>query len=147
MIYTPLCPGLLSVRVGDSSWRSEEIVKNLELRLSMRLLLLLIINSKLDTFRKASVFMKSQFFSFWLCTKIFFFFQQCKFLCNSCATRKRVTAVRNSTCTVVRKFVNAFPMNAFPQRRCWCDEIKDKKHQFQNCYTYIDLFRFRDVNS
>ena len=33
-----VAPGHLSVRVGDSSRRSEEIVKNLELRLSMRLL-------------------------------------------------------------------------------------------------------------
>ena len=33
-----IVPGHLSVRVGDSSLRDEEIVKNLELRLSMRLL-------------------------------------------------------------------------------------------------------------
>ena len=35
-----VAPGLLNVCVGDSSRRSEEIVKNLELRLSMRSLLI-----------------------------------------------------------------------------------------------------------
>ena len=34
--------GHLSVRVGDTSWCSEEIVKNLELRLSVRSLFLLL---------------------------------------------------------------------------------------------------------
>ena len=33
---TPLCPGHLSVRVGDSSWPSDEIVNNLEFHLSMQ---------------------------------------------------------------------------------------------------------------
>ena len=40
MICTGLRPGQLSVRVGDVLRRSEEIVKNLELCHSMRLLLL-----------------------------------------------------------------------------------------------------------
>ena len=40
---TRLRPGHLSVRVGDSSQGSEEIVKSLDLRLSMRLLSLLIL--------------------------------------------------------------------------------------------------------
>ena len=43
MICTWLRPGHLSVRVGDGSRRSEELVKNLELRLWMRLLLLLLL--------------------------------------------------------------------------------------------------------
>ena len=33
VIFTQLCHSYLSVRVGDSSWRSKEIVKNLKLRL------------------------------------------------------------------------------------------------------------------
>ena len=33
------CPGHLSLHTGDSTWRNEEIVKNLEFHLSMRLLL------------------------------------------------------------------------------------------------------------
>ena len=40
VICTGLQLGHLSVRVGDSSQRSEESVKKFELRLSMRLLLL-----------------------------------------------------------------------------------------------------------
>ena len=40
-----IAPGHLSVRVGDSSRRCEEIVKNLEQRLWMRLLLLLLLIS------------------------------------------------------------------------------------------------------
>ena len=39
VICTGLRPGLLSVHVGDSLRRSEEIVKDLELCLSMQLLL------------------------------------------------------------------------------------------------------------
>ena len=42
VICTPLRPGHLTVRVGDSLWRSEEIVTNLVFRLSMQLLLLLL---------------------------------------------------------------------------------------------------------
>ena len=43
MICTQLRPGHLSVHVGDSLQCSEEIVKNLKLRLSMRSLLLLLL--------------------------------------------------------------------------------------------------------
>ena len=43
VICTRLHPGHLSVCVGDSSRGREEIVKNLEQRLSMRLLLLLLL--------------------------------------------------------------------------------------------------------
>ena len=39
VICTRLRPGHLSVRVGDGSRRSEEIIKNLVLRLGIRLLL------------------------------------------------------------------------------------------------------------
>ena len=44
VICTRLRLGLLSVHVGDGSRRSEEIVKNLELRLSMRLSSLLLLS-------------------------------------------------------------------------------------------------------
>ena len=47
MICTQLCPVLLRVRIGDS-WRcSEEIVNNLDLRLSMQSLLIINIIIKL----------------------------------------------------------------------------------------------------
>ena len=42
VICTRLRLDHLSVRVGDGSWRCEEIVKNLEQRLGMRILLLLL---------------------------------------------------------------------------------------------------------
>ena len=41
-------PGHLSVRVGDSSRRSEEIAKNLDLRLSVILLSLLLLSELKD---------------------------------------------------------------------------------------------------
>ena len=43
VICTQSRPGHLSVRVRDSLQHSEEIVKNLKLRLSMQLLLLLLL--------------------------------------------------------------------------------------------------------
>ena len=46
VICTRLHPGHLTVCVGDSLWRSEEIVTNLELRLSVQLLLLLLTGCK-----------------------------------------------------------------------------------------------------
>ena len=49
VICTRLCPGHLSVRVGDGSRRSEEIVQNLELRLWIRLYLLIFLLSQLPS--------------------------------------------------------------------------------------------------
>ena len=46
VICTRLNPGHLSSCIGDSSWHSEEIVQNLELHLSMQLLLCRVIHER-----------------------------------------------------------------------------------------------------
>ena len=51
-----MCPGHLCVRVGDSSWPSEEIAKNLQLHLSMSLSSLLIFFLVFCTSRMADSF-------------------------------------------------------------------------------------------
>ena len=55
VICTQLHLGYLSIGVGDSSQHSEEIVKSLELRFSMGLLLLLLLSGQVLTLFTLSV--------------------------------------------------------------------------------------------